>query len=454
MGFLILCFVLSKSLWAQTSSEGETLRIPKIFGIRYSVSVRWEPEEPEVAVQGTTWPRVCDFQNLLKEPEVLLEIETSELQKKKLRKFVREMDEKAKGWIHPIRFDEQKFSIARKEAEAELRKILASRQLRRLNQITNRINFRAIGGYNGLVFAGKGLGFSLSAKEKTDLENTLKEFQKGLQKKFTDRMAQTVSRIYHPLTGRQKKRIKKPSSADLQPDIFLAQLQYCIGLEGEIGTTSSQRFRQLVASRPQFRSIGDGRFTAKSCDQTTFVLSSVTDRSKPSGKNELEISEEQWDELLLVRENYSQKLDECQMAWNRSGGTKADFERLEKGYQQVFSAKEKEIEKLLSGSQQSQARKVFAKLEMAKYGLIADLLVGDLGRDLEVSDQQREQIRRTVKKELKAWKKLAFQWEFELEKRANKVLSVETKKQLKKKFGPKITYLTPGLSQFAIDPSR
>lgn len=449
---MFFCFFLSTHVVAQSATREYVFS--KIFACRYSAAVRWETEKPTATIHAALWPRVCNYQNLLKEPEVLKEIEVNRQQKRSLKKFVMKVEGIARSWVHPRRFDEQKFYVTKEDSESELATILVDRQLRRLENIKNRMNLRAIGGYSGLAFASQGIGILLSAKEKEDLENTVAKVRDEFRSKYQVRMKKTISKIYQPLKSSQTERIRKVFPGDVLPDIFIAQLRYAITLDKEIGMSSPQRFRQLVSSRPRFQSIGDGRFTVKPFEKKTFILSLVTDGMTQERSRELTLSDLQWEELLKIRKNCSKQMDRCYETWNQSEGTKADLAKMEHGYQDAHEAKEKAITELLNSVQRNQAKRFFIKRELQKFGQIADLLVGDLGRELEISDQQRNQVRRAIKMELNEWKKLALKWESELEDRMNKVLSAQTRKLLKKKLGPKISYLTPGLSQFTKDTRR
>lgn len=440
-------FVLaaSGSVFSQVSKE------PKLYVKQVLVIVSWGNERPSIGTGSFLLPQMSEFQTVLRMEDVLKEIEASQKQGKEIKNWLSRASEASlkfsalQGAGGP--YDKEQFLDSHDRFHNELEEILADRQMERLAQVKNRIQLRNWQGFLGLAYQWEKFGLHLTKKEVEGIEKEASDCRTEISKVCIKKMQKTITNLYKPLRRRQKTIISQPPFDQIVPDLFLAQLRYAKGLKEKIGTTSQERLYQLEKNRPSIYGMDDGRFGSRPSGIYKDFYSRYVFEFLEKKDGGLEVSDQQRKILYEVKGIENEKVKKFRKQWHQSDGSMKASKIKNDGFAKASAELERSVKRILTTEQRKSLKLLFAKQALRKYGQVADLLVGDLGREIELTDQQRDEIREQIDIELKSWDKSLRHWEQHIVGRIRPHLSKKSKKEFNRVFGSKLTYLEPTILQ-------
>ena len=420
--------------------------------------IRWEGGQPELRTLQMKRINVCEFEFLLNEAEIRKELESSPEQESKLvdllKRVLRENNRLQAKWSRnrgiPDASDLRALEETRGEFQTELDNILLPFQAERLVEIRLRLAIRETGILDFIKLQRN--EFSLSTVEESDLNAAANTLIKDIRSKGSGLVSQSITNLLAPLSASQRKIVEERIEQDLiffDLDIYLAQLGYLAKHPSyEIGESTDKRFDNMVEFAPSFRITFDGRFRAMKPGLDRTLIPNFVDSLKDLPENPLDISTAQQRGFGEARTKYWARVRELQS--ERGEQTVARGRVTERQNNAFVAAMDSAAEKLnnrydsiLNFRQEQIVRSLQAKTMLPRFGLVANLLRGDLGKEVRITDGQKEKIEKLCKSEIERLNKLLLGWDEEMMSVVKKKMSPENRQTFSTAIGKRLEHVVP-----------
>lgn len=391
---------------------------------------------------------VHDYMLLLGDDEIYKELELSKSQIRKLESLHKRMlqsSEEARFSMigrDPTKEEIENLHLIREYFQQELNNILLEFQFERLEQIAHRLLLRT----KGLVsYFSKETKLVKSLDLKSEFETLASKA--GFSETYCE---DAFLEIIDFLDKDERQAIQAfreqflPRIDDL--DLFLAQLQIALNLEEEIGVNSISNFGSLIDNTPDISISVNGR---QSILRRSYYLLPVISRCV-NGQENLEltpetqvISKKLYDEYMTEREQRNNEwaaFNEEDHSYkekvlNARSLAKKREERLEEFYDDFFET--------LTPAERAGFRSSIAKELHPRYGIIAVLLQGDLGRSIELSPKDKNEVRMRVERVIGNTEEKLKKLENDFLDLVINALSPEEKAEIEEKLGHPLIYIKP-----------
>lgn len=368
----------------------------------------WENDDPRLAAFVSTIPNLCKYDLLLNEAEIVKELEPSESQSDRLALLMdRILLNKNRLQARSLLADDYKEEVEilklKKLVEKELAEILLPFQFQRLGEIENRLIIRNLGIGKFLLLKSKNFGIDLSESEKRNIQDVVGKFASDFETQSKVEMEISLENLKKPLTVTQREefeRLHQSQSLSKDLDIYLAQLRYLNEQEEflDIGEFDSRHFENLMEFAPEFQISFDGRFRAVKPGVDQIRIPSFIQRVAQSDENALEFSALQKSEISQGFESYWKEVKQHQSVQSeqiQSTGVESETEN--KLFNEKMHASAEKLNKkclnILNPAQSQIVRSLHSRELLIRYGVVANLIFGDLGRALKVDKEQNKKLR-------------------------------------------------------------
>ncbi|MFK7767585.1 MAG: hypothetical protein AB8B55_10220 [Mariniblastus sp.] len=420
--------------------------------------IRWEDGEPKLITLQMSKVNICEFESMLNEIEIRKELELSPEQESKLdvllKRVLLEGNQFQAKWADsrgiPNPSDLPELEQIRSEVEAELDDILLPFQAERIDEIRLRLAIRE----TGVLFFLKlhRDKFSFSNAEESELNAAANSLTEEIQSEGSELVSQSITNLLAPLTASQRKIVADQIEQDSEIfdlDIYLAQLNYLQKYPSfEIGESTDKRFDNMVEFAPNFAITFDGRFRALKPGMDPTLIPTTVDRiialpERPLGESDAQklafgaAKKKYWDR---VRELQSERVDQRVAnglvtekqndAFNAAMESAA--EELNNRYDSVLDSYQKKI-----------IRRTQAKTMLPRFGLVANLLRGDLKKKARITDKQQKEIEKICESEIERLNDLLLGWDEEMMSLVKKKMSSESRQKFSKSVGERLKHVVP-----------
>lgn len=341
--------------------------------------------------------------------------------------------------------------------------ILIPAQQERLDQIFLRIEWRKNGVAEFFREYAESLEMNLGDRQVENLKQIIRQFQANKVAELTARCEKRYAEVFEVLDRRQRQVLDEyqaQQTAQTTVDIIAAQLQYALDLEEmDWNNESLEAASDFLAKTPEFRMYQDGRFETlpeASSIASYWALKLSNDFSAEpfsvARPGRLPIDPVDLAAVQQIHQEFTEQRDDEHKEYREAIRGVTDFERqaISKAYQDRRKMRvEKLLDSFFSSLSPESDRNLtgfFVRESSRNYGPVAMILVGPLGVQLEVSDQQKEAIRKATEKALSEIGNELAEAEEELLKDVNGVIGPENEKKLNEALGPRLQHVKPNLT--------
>jgi hypothetical protein len=260
--------------------------------------------------------------------------------------------------------------------------------------------------------------------------------------------------ICQPLTAEQRERLQERRAQlrlDHQDlDLELAQIHMALDSPTRTGR-SAGRFAQMQQGVPTYQLLPDGRFVGRRTDGQSYVTHWVL-HVQP-----LELSPEQSAAIELLREEHQAFQAEMLERLQDLADPLTDRER----FQQTTAARledehrrcERAVRQILTAPQWAELTGHLHDEWLPRFGWVAALLDGDLGRELDLTPAQVDQIRSAAQRASESVQRRLAEWEERYLASFRRCLAEENRQQLERALGQPLVYVRPLARVFEVGPS-
>lgn len=362
--------------------------------------------------------------------------------------------------------DPQSFSACRNfydQNNDDLSEILIPTQADRLEQIYLRLELRRRGVIKFLSDVAPNLELTLSTKQLEKVKQIISQFNVLTVPELTRKCEDRYSRIFGVLDRRQRRLLDEfqaQQNIQTSVDIIAGQLDYALQLEStnwKDGTLEDAS--DFLANAPVFRLYVDGRFEAKPSSSSVpmywqLKLANEFQSGSFSSARPDHLSVDP-DDLASIQKEYANYQDEVARKSKEFQDTAQTAPESEMPHLRATLQTEMEIasENLtdaffesLSSESERNLKELYMREAGRSYGPVALILVGPLGSQLEVTDPQKEAIRKAARQALDEISEELAEAEEQLLRDVNDVIGSENEKKLKEALGPRLQHVTPNLT--------
>ncbi len=457
---LLVLKLLNISCWScilACLQEHNTNEFVAIEEIRFR-TVIWNGNQPRLRSMEFARVNTSMFRSTLEQDEFKQEIGLNEKQQTELDKLVELMQTESirlgAEWTdrHPTKAQKNELRKIQTSIQNSLNEILLPFQITRIDEIKNRLEIRS-GGLQQFLAGSQIAGMDISLKEIQTIDRVFTEVAKQIKLESVTVFNKSIENILSPLGMSQREQfdeVREQTKFLIQDfDIHVAQLKYGLAIKDDfgIGSTEDKLFEALLDQSPTFMITFDGSFKAIQTGNTDPIkVPEFIKTLALAPENALAITDEQRSEMVVATDDYRAAVkrqqairgrgvvtDSIQKEFNRALGLEA--EKLNKKYEDV-----------LLPHQLGAVRLLFSKALVPKYGLVANLLAGDLGRDLELSKKQKDKIRTVSQSELEKLEKKLVKWDRQLFDDVRKGLTDDNRKLFDAAIGDPLQHIIPTIN--------
>jgi hypothetical protein len=424
-------------------------------------AITWKKGKPALSRLEILKVNLCEYDFLLREKEVRQELEIVAVQAQQLDDILYELSRLSNRiriqWHgrRPSSNDKEllKLNDYRAEIATNLEEVLLPDQYERLREIQHRLLMRNVGVVKFLENMGPSIGLEKPGKAIVAVNVALKEIASEIQDELGNEVEESTDKILKPLTFAQRQRLDefldgKNTPRDL--DIYLAQLKYLDNNKFEIGISTEALFEQMLDSVPFFRISFDGRFLAQGAGNNPIQLPQLILELSEGGANPLELTEVQRQVLADAHAEYWSNVRSLQaVRREQSRETGIVTERQNEDYnlqmQHVAENLCAACDGMLNHEQRKLVRIVCSSDLLPKYGLVANILRGDLGRDLDLTDSQRKEMKSILESEIQRIEDRLLYWDERIVEAAEGALDAEERENFAAAIGQRMAHVVPTL---------
>lgn len=458
-------FVLAMALlWTSSSVPGDPDIVQKLvrkyddMHVSFAIDGSVHLEKGAISMMD-----YVPFGSLLLHDEVQKEIELSDsqskevarLSKKQATKFVQTIREQFPDAPH----DPMSHGVCEayyEESLAKLNEILLPPQFDRLEQIHNQLVIRSTGFIPFLITFADERELPIDLEKQEEVKQFVRTFREEGIPKLQKKCTREFDRLYDVLTRKQKRQLDEVLSRrnmpELGPDITLAQLKFALTMENDFSSIKSDWSDQseYFAKIPSFSSLFDGTFagTQQMPDQASFWIGEfegiarTTTDVLPVPEADLEAMKE-----FYVEFRHEEQVDsanhEMQMETQPGYQTKTAYLDYFKRYAARREKFATEFFELLSPVGKQVFLDFYAKRSDVRYGVFASLLNGPLGTEIELTAEQKEQLRKQIEKVISNLESEFREAEAEFQDSIFKITGKELEKKYREAVGPPMKHISP-----------
>lgn len=426
-----------------------------------SVSMRyisWKGGEPQLIHATISEANISNLKRILAEDEIRKELEIVEKQDAQLDNLLNWIDDEAdkfvkysKRGILPVKHVSE-LVASRTEAKKRISDILMPFQNARLDEIKNRLLIRNFGVIRYLKLQSKRstpTNVDVSDEEFRSIEDQLAVLMSEIDQEATSILKDSVDELIGVLNTKQSQVVQFEIDGGLvllNLDLFRSQLQYALETSFEYGASDDELFSNLVDFRPSFSVRFDGNFVAKKSGGDAIILPRFVKSLSDNGENPLNLSDEQTELLGRERGRYRAIVKEQQTIRGQGRVTETVQTRFNEALMAAAKDYNLEFEIILGENQLKLLKELFARSLKRRFGLPCELLGGDLGRRIKLTERQREKIRSVFDSQVREFSEKLLKWDEDVINVVKSNLTKENLQQFNADIGPRLKHVIPSYS--------
>ncbi len=340
------------------------------------------------------------------------------------------------------------------EAPDRLSGLLLDFQTERFEEIKRQVSARKFGMLKYLVSESLqeflDTNFVL-AQKKTELAKIGKSEAESIREDSKKLVLKNLNAILDVLDRKQKEKLtdlvgEVEEWAPDNVDIFRWQLLYRKQNNKEVFFTPTEEHRGLRSARFSLTIVGDLSFSVEGYQKLEPRTPLVRLLGRRSGPNPItlgffEITQQQVTEINergreFIKSN-GQMFDKVFSSTNNDQETWDDFYRKSQVNWERF---DREIERVLSKDQLDKLENFAISAELCRYGIVASLVDGELGRKIEVSESQIEEVVQIAEDAQEQLIEQTLEWERDTLKKLISVFPEPEQEMIEDHFGRRLNF--------------